>query len=227
MIYVWTGPRASSGARDLVNKIRDLGGEAQRVSRWPTGAGLIVCWGRSARGTNGTILNARLVGNKYRELQRLAAAGIPVPPHSQTAMEGWLARRFGHHEANDLLAQLATGDYYTQFVPLVNEFRIHVFRGASIRAGIKQPRAGVEAHPRFRSYAGGWWINYGATAGVLRERVRDTARRAVAALGYDFGAVDIGTQPDGAPIVLEVNSAPGLEGNTVHAYARHIMGAIR
>jgi glutathione synthase/RimK-type ligase-like ATP-grasp enzyme len=48
--------------------------------------------------------------------------------------------------------------------------------------------------------------------------VQSAATEAVRCLGLDFGAVDICTDGDGQPFVLEVNTAPGLEGTTLEKY---------
>jgi D-alanine-D-alanine ligase-like ATP-grasp enzyme len=49
--------------------------------------------------------------------------------------------------------------------------------------------------------------------------VLDAAKKALAATGLDFGAVDvIWNQHAGRAFVLEINTAPGLEGTTVEEY---------
>jgi glutathione synthase/RimK-type ligase-like ATP-grasp enzyme len=45
------------------------------------------------------------------------------------------------------------------------------------------------------------------------------AKRAVQELGYLWGGVDILEDAKGACYVLEVNSAPGMDDTTAHAYA--------
>ena len=37
-------------------------------------------------------------------------------------------------------------------------------------------------------------------------------------MGLDFGAVDLGVKRNGECFVIEVNSAPGLEGTTLEKY---------
>lgn len=221
-VYVYC-PRPSNGAKDLVAELRKLGCPATRLRRpnaLPTGS-ILVNWGAEAIGSMaGTrILNPRLVHNKYRELELLKAKGVLVPPHSREKVPGYLARLNKHQEANDLLANLERGDYYVQYVPTTKEFRVHVLNGISIRAGIKVPRTG-DPHPRFRSWQAGWKLDYGtACQQAIRQRVRDAAKQAVAALEYDFGAVDLGITERGEALVFEVNTAPGMEGNTLAVYA--------
>jgi hypothetical protein len=49
--------------------------------------------------------------------------------------------------------------------------------------------------------------------------VLSASRRAVSALGLDFGAVDVGwNQHHESAAVYEVNTAPGLEGTTLDKY---------
>lgn len=232
MIYIFC-PRGSDSAAALVTKINELGGQARRLRRnWRRvqAADLVVNWGTAQGIPEGytRILNARVVHNKYQELRTLAAAGVSVPPHGLQRREGdWLARRFVHQAANDLRANLRVGDYYVQFMPTVREFRIHVFRNLSIRAAIKVPRV-PQPNPRFRTWEDGWRFDYGAACQqAIRQSVRDAAKAAVTALGYDFGAVDVGVQENGRPIVFEVNSAPGLDGETPRVYATKILEAER
>ena len=81
---------------------------------------------------------------------------------------------------------------------------------------------GREAHPWIRSYEGGWRVLYDGISS--KKKHRELAHRAVAALGLDFGAVDIGEAANGTLTVLEVNRAPGIEGGTVDAYAKALKG---
>ena len=202
-MVLWT-PRKSESARLLVECINSLGGTAKLVhGQRPTGS---IAWGRKV--------------NKYIELQRLAAAGVPVPAHSLVKQPGWYARRLRHHEANDLLAELTKGDYYVEPVATTHEFRIHIWDGKSIRAGIKVPRTEAP-HLKFRSWSAGWKLDYGQECQrLMRQELRDVSAAAVKAVGYAYGAVDLAIREDKKLVVWEVNSAPGLEGRTVEVYAR-------
>jgi len=151
-------------------------------------------------------------------LQRFLATPVPAPAI-------WLPRRFNHIGGADLLRSPTQPDYFSKKEDLRQEFRIHMFKGRSIRAGVKVQRDGAEHHPWIRSYEGGWSIRYDGY-----ESTRDQRRLASAAceaLGLDFGAVDIGQKIDGTQIVLETNRAPGLEGGTIEAYSRAIEGWVR
>lgn len=237
MIYLYAS-RGSSGAREIVDQVKELGGNAKR---WKKGAAipfrkgdLLVNWGESyphlvPGGVK--VLNPRMVHGKLSELTKLNGKGIATVPYSvHASAPGWVGRRSNHQGGTDLLHPPHNPDYYVQKLEFKREFRVHVMRTVdaglvSIRAGLKVHRAGFpNPHPWVRSYDGGWSLDYGdACQAVLKQRVRDAAKGAVEALGLDFGAVDIGTLSDGSPIVLEVNKAPGQEGNTTLTYAKHFM----
>jgi hypothetical protein len=150
------------------------------------------------------------------------AAPAPVAGNDE-----WLARRNNHVGGRDLLAR--PGDiepqYYSKKLDLVEEYRLHMFRGKSIRAGKKSQNPtrpdGSPAHPWIRSYDAGWVIKYDGFKSTKEMRALGAA--ALKALGLDFGAVDMGKTRDGKLVVLEVNRAPGVEGGTVDAYAKHII----
>lgn len=174
-------------------------------------------------------------------LERLqGAANIPAPVPQPLAT--WLPRMNDHVGGEDLLLPPTTPDYWVKKLNLVREFRVHSFKGKSIRAGVKDLREGftlegapvardvhpageLRAHPWIRSHEAGWRIKYdGVTSG---EPHRKLAHAAVKALGLDFGAVDIGETSTGQLVVLEVNRAPGIEGGTIDVYKSAIEGWMR
>lgn len=139
----------------------------------------------------------------------------------------YLGRTKHHIGGMDLLHPPESPDFYVKRLDLVNEFRVHSFLGASIRAGKKVQIEDRPVHPEgpppafpIRSLLNGWKISYDGRS--VRQAHRDLAHAAVEALELDFGAVDLAETRDGRLIVLEVNRAPGLEGGTIDAYARAI-----
>lgn len=224
MIIVYC-PRPSKGAVTLTDWFNDNGHVAVRARSAnfqrlnPT---LVIGWGEQVPTVrNVRVLNAQAGSiNKLNQLQALARAGVSVPQTSRTQREGWLARRVSHQDGDDL--RNPTGaDYYTEMVPSTHEYRMNVFNGDVFRTGLKIPKRGVEAHPFIRTGSGGWTWTYDQDAlnrtgrPESRRPFRDAAVAAVRALGYDFGAVDIGRRNSGGPVVYEVNSAPALENSDI------------
>lgn len=238
MIHIFT-PRRSAGARAIVDGLREAGLPARKIgtaSRLVQPGDVVVGWGSAVLGNAARdvlVLNPDGPMPKYGELTTLAEAGVPAVEVSRTRREGWLPRRNNHQGGTDLLHP-GRADYYVKKVDTIREYRIHIFtlpgqEPVSIRAGMKVHREGFTApHPWIRSYDGGWRLSYGEWwRETLLQRTRDTAKRAVKALGLDFGAVDIGTTPDGRDVVFEVNRAPGLEGGTIDAYVQKIAAVWR
>jgi hypothetical protein len=233
MIYIYC-TRPSEGARELVREINAQNYWAKRTKSF-AGTGryrpgdLVVSWGdtcnRSVPGV--TYLNNKPRPTKYQELQTLHTAGVSCPEVSLSPESNWLPRKNNHQGGSDLLRPPVNPDYYVKKYEIRKEFRVHIFRSgetySSIRAGIKVPRDGVDSsalHPWIRSYDAGWRLDYGQACQLeIRQSVRDEAKLAIKALGLDFGAVDVGVLADNRPLVLEVNRAPGNEGNTTRTYA--------
>lgn len=105
---------------------------------------------------------------------------------------------------------------YTRMFNARHECRVHVFRGDTF-AQKKRRRNGAARSP-IRNYANGYVYctgNFDCPRAVL-----DVGRLAVTALGLQFGAVDILYTEGAKDIrVLEVNTAPGVEGSTLNWYA--------
>lgn len=211
----------------------------------------VVSWGAHTGLTGTLNEHAGNSEGKFHELQTLAAAGVVVPAHSLTRPRlssssggcdarcehctapariitsapdtSYLPRRFNHMGGHDLLRAPTSPDYWVQKVEVDSEYRVHVFQGAVIRLGVRV-KAREDAHPWIRSYDAGWRLSYGNEGNrseVILRAVRDAGKRAVAALGLDFGAVDVGYGggEHAQTTVFEVNSAPGLDGGTLEKYA--------
>lgn len=238
-IHIWC-TRASDSACSIRDGIREAGIECNKTRpvmtpkklgafiRNITPGDLIVNWGDAIplQVEGAIVLNNHKKISKRTQLLNLAIGGILVPEVYDGPGEGRIGRSNNHQGGTDLLGNYGC-DYYTQKLNITREFRVHVFRELSIRAGVKVPRT-TTPHPWIRSYEGGWKLDYGAEQHkFVKKSVRDIAKRAVTALGLDFGAVDVGMVGN-VPVVLEVNLAPGLdEGPSVDAYVRHIVGCVR
>lgn len=68
-----------------------------------------------------------------------------------------------------------------------------------------------------RSNHRGWKFS-SVRLNTLSEALKTAAIRAVKAIGLDFGAVDCCVDNAGHPYIIEVNSAPGLQGTTLEKY---------
>lgn len=115
---------------------------------------------------------------------------------------------------------------YTQYVKKTFECRIHVFKGRVIDAQIKRKvRNAEENDPYIRNIHTGWvYCREGFT---VDDRASTLAITACQAVGVDFGAVDlIYNQHYNQYYILEVNTAPGLEGTTLTNYANAFIGDI-
>lgn len=110
---------------------------------------------------------------------------------------------------------------YTKYVKKTEEWRIHVFEGRVIAKQKKLKRNDFdgEVNWRIRNHDNGFI--YAREVADPAQDIVDQAVAAVACIpGLCFGAVDvIWNQQQGRAFVLEINSAPGLSGQTVQDYA--------
>lgn len=120
---------------------------------------------------------------------------------------------------------LVKAGLYTKYIPKKDEFRAHVIKGKVVDVQKKALRNGwTEEHGgdvnyKIRNLANGFIYMRGGIS--VPKGVEEQAIAAIKAVGLDFGAVDIiFNEKAGKAYVLEVNTAPGLEGATVENYAR-------
>lgn len=108
---------------------------------------------------------------------------------------------------------------YTKFIKKTAEFRVHVFKGEVIDYIQKLKTTSANRPANFNPYVSSinmGWV-FSRTEALDLPVVKQIALRAVAALGLDFGAVDV-MYLDGQAYVLEVNTSPGLAGTTLVKY---------
>ena len=144
---------------------------------------------------------------------------IPVlARHTLTGQAGAGIEYYSGADDYNRFSRSTTAPMYVKYVPKYDEYRVHVVGGKVIDVQQKRTRSGEDANYQVRNAANGWVF---CRENVYpHDLVTSQAVAAVAALGLDFGAVDIGwTRKTSTATVYEVNTAPGLEGTTLERYA--------
>lgn len=111
---------------------------------------------------------------------------------------------------------------YVEYIPKKEEYRVHVMGGQVIDVQRKARRNDFPNNAvnwKIRNHSNGFVF---AREGVSPDKdVLDQSLKAIDATGLDFGAVDvIWNAHRGKAYVLEINTAPGLEGSTVLNYIK-------
>jgi len=178
--------------------------------------------------------------NKLRAFEAFAAANLSTVEWTTdpTVALTWniiVGRRTltGHsgqgifiHDKNDGGGEvLPPAPLYTKYQKKTYECRVHVFNGKVIDAQIKRKRTTnaeeAQTDPYVRNIHTGWV--YCREDFTLPEAGANLAIQAVAAVGLDFGAVDlIYNKHHNKFYLLEINTAPGLEGTTLTNYIKEI-----
>lgn len=114
---------------------------------------------------------------------------------------------------------------YVREVNNDHEFRIHIFQGHCIHIAQKKAMSSerraeenIILNPSIKNRGNGYVFAI-QDINVPTEAL-EVAIEAVRTLGLDFGAIDLVCDP--VPTILEVNTAPGLEGTTLAKYVEAI-----
>jgi glutathione synthase/RimK-type ligase-like ATP-grasp enzyme len=116
--------------------------------------------------------------------------------------------------------QLVEAPLYTAYIKKHSEFRVHVVNGhvVDVQRKIRDPDR-EPSNWRVRSHQNGFI--YVRTGFTVPEDVTEQATLGFGVSGLDFGAVDvIWNDHEKHAYVLEINTAPGLTGQTIEHYAR-------
>lgn len=138
-----------------------------------------------------------------------------------------------YEQGSGLVPTNTNHDFFVKYWKKTHEYRVHVFKGQVI--DIQQKRRRTEwtgnYDPMIRNFDNGWVFCHDNLKGSEHERgqIGATAVAAVSALNLDFGAVDILARYKtsgvlSSHVVCEINTAPGLEGQTLEKYVTAIRG---
>lgn len=104
--------------------------------------------------------------------------------------------------------------YFTKYIPNKEEYRIHVFLGEVIDFARKRRKKSIPDEKidwKIRSHKRGWI--FARQEETLPPGAADVAKKALDVCSLHFGAVDL-LNADGNLHVVEINTAPGLRGQT-------------
>ncbi len=130
-----------------------------------------------------------------------------------------------HHGTNYVEGEhFPDAPLYVKYKKKSHEYRVHVFNGSVIDIVQKKKRAGWEnINNQIRNLEGGWVYCREDLEINNKDELSLQALLACNCCKLDFGAVDIiYNSHERKYYVLEVNTAPGLEGQTVTKYAEAI-----
>lgn len=167
--------------------------------------------------------------NKLQELEMLKEKQIPTVPFALTSQgmpTPLLGRSLHHSKGDDILVYRFNPhlagmngrhhDFFTQLIPKSAEYRVWAYRRIPI--GVyekvltypnKLGRRGRSREIWNRRNGYGFFFRKSED---LDAELRTLGASAVDGVGLDFGAADIIRGGDGKYYVLEINSAPGVQG---------------
>lgn len=239
-IWIYTAGRPSHGAAQLA---KSLGFRRFKPGRPVKSNDIFVNWGSKqqlphfnwdAKTLNG-VMAVVTASNKQSAFHSMTNAKVKCVPWcdglDQDTVQKWAAEGStivgrqtltGHSGHGIIIMEkgepIQPALLYTKYIWKVREYRVHVVgmevidTQQKVRDPHKQPLSW-----KVRSHDNGFMFTRNT---VAPSDVRDKlAVEACMALGLDFGAVDIVVDKHGVHYVLEVNTAPGLEGQTITNYA--------
>ena len=232
----------SEGAKELAEVLQIKRIKLERSNYIPGPGKTIINWGSSSipdTYSKSTVLNNKvavgLCTNKLRFFQKVKDNVRVVPATSDIEeVKTWLKE--GHTVCARTILQGSGGaglvlfdsgqDFvqaplWTKYIKKRDEFRIHVMGENIISAQRKALRSDksdfADVDHRVRNLANGYI--FARNNITLPEDVKTQAVAAVKAVGLDFGAVDvIWNEKSKQSYVLEINTAPGLQGSTIVDY---------
>lgn len=114
---------------------------------------------------------------------------------------------------------------FTKYKKKKREFRVHVFRDSVVAVVEKKLRSNWDGprESKIRNLANGYVFCH---CEAEPSGIRELAMKAGAVISSDFKGVDIGyNEKHDELFVIEVNSAPGIEGSNIGKYVQAIVAA--
>lgn len=237
MIWIDTAGRSSNSAKDLSSA---SGFKRNLTYKFIKSTDIVVNWGSSKMKPlpDNTVLNlpasVALAANKLSAFAEWNLVDVKTVDwtSSKSVVQGWLdegstvvvRNKLTGHSGEGIIIlekgqEVPDAPLYTKYVFKTKEFRVHICNDQVI--DVQQKIRDPEKEPttwKVRSHENGFMY--------VRNNVQPSENRdnlavaAVRALNLDFGAVDIIEDKKGIFYVLEINTAPGLEGQTLESYQK-------
>lgn len=206
----------------------------------------IINWGDGLSCLNGSrVINPAPLTctNKIATFNKLREHNVSIPEYTTdrnavTRGDTWLARHSVTGSGGRGIAIINPGDpvpdapLYTKLIPKRWEVRVHVAKGRNgpyycFDQQQKMPKSDVPNDPTVWSHDNGYAFvrNHMSIPNTALNNCILQGLRAVKALGMDFGAVDV-VHDGTTAFILEVNSAPGIEGTTLVNYVQMLRNMI-
>ena len=169
------------------------------------------------------ILNRLAPLSKAQAFSVLQHEGIRVPKFLTTA---YIIRNKRHSGGKDIVMG-KENTFVVERIEKHKEYRVEVFGSRAFRAHEKylKDELSLLASPPFnwnRGNTEGDSFGYNTMRDEVGDDVIDLGKKAIEVIGYDFGAVDINRSKEGELYVLEINSAPQLNGIGLLRYCSRI-----
>jgi len=225
-IIMLKGGKASNTAiKIMTHHLEELGHTVVRSEDDPFEVGL--SWGRSYNGPK-PFLNKNV--NKYDKFNcfsKFENSKILCPLTFNMEWEWpaakfpWLARKEHHTKGKDIIvcktgeearqvARAGTHSFFSVFIPTDTEYRVWVLGNKAFATYEKVYKGKGEYEGFMRNRRFGFkFIKRDELIGT--HQIEGPCIKAVAALGMDWGAVDILKGKDGKYYVLEINSMPHID----------------
>lgn len=236
----------SNSARELatnlgVKRVRPNGTYRPRVNH------LVINWGNSSRPSwyhnDINWINhpdsVKMASNKLAAFRAMKANSVSIPKYTTDINEAltWInngstvveRHLLNSHSGNGIILcsdrnDLQQAPMYVEYIKKKHEYRVHVFNGEVIDVQQKKRRVNFdgEINHQVRNHHTGWIYARGNIRyDVAIEQLAINAVNSIN--GLIFGAVDIiWNEFQNRYYVLEINTAPGLEGTTVQKYQEAI-----
>ena len=182
------------------------------------------------------------IKGKIEQYQWFSAENVPSLEYtvSQQEAQSWasnghvvVCRKLTHSSEGKGIViaetpeQVCVAPVFTKYKKKKKEFRVHVFKDKVVHVLEKRRKAGYDgdADTKIRNTANGYVF---CSENVEEpEGLRELALKASKVTQSDFKGVDVGyNEKKNELFVIEVNSAPGIEGTNVQRYVEVITNAI-
>lgn len=226
-IYIRGGKGSNTAIKVMMWHLAQLEHRVVRSKDDPSD--VILSWGCSYDGPKPCVNGHVNQFNKFNCFNEFRKAGVLCPftypinyiaDHVIPRGEVWLARKRQHQKGKDItvckstedarrVANAGEHDFFSVYIPIDVEYRVWVFKGKAFSTYEKVFKGEGEYEGFMRNRRFGFSFQKRDDL-IGSHQIEGPCIKAVAALGMDWGAVDILKGKDGKYYVLEINSMPNI-----------------